>query len=236
MKKPPSSKQPTPFARSEVDLKAVHDAIAELQKSLDHLRKTKVLQSPVFRHQLLLRLHQQRLQVGTWASGKLQFTSTEKWRTVYRQILETTTLKRYMSVALIRSDDYWRDAPGESSLQFNYELVERGFLIRRLFIIDDFFWPPSARTPSIELFRWIQQQHQHGIEVGLIRLSDLDDEASLACDIGIYGDSAVGRQETDFEGKTRRFELNFTSHAIRLAEQRWQELLVYAKPLSDLSN
>lgn len=236
MKKPPTSKRPKPDDRGEVDLKAVHDAIGELQKALNHLRKTKVLQSPVFRHQLLLRLHQQRLQLGTWAAGKLQFSSTEKWRTVYRQVLETAKVKRYLSVALIRSDEYWRDAPGESSLQFNYELLERGSLIRRLFIIDDFFWPPSARTPSIELFRWIQQQHKHGIDVGLIRLSELDEESSLACDIGIYGDSAVGRQETDFEGRTTRFELNFTTPAVRIAEQRWRDLQVYAKPLSALSN
>ena len=70
----------------------------------------------------------------------------------------------------------------------------------------------------------------------MLRVSDVEGEAALACDIGIYGDSAVGRQETDFEGRTTRFELNFAPHALRLAEQRWNELLVYAKPLSDLCN
>ena len=66
-------------------------------------------------------------------------------------------------MALIRSDDYWRDAPGESSMQFNYELVAHGFHIHRLFIIDEFFWPRGARTPSKQLFHWILEQYQRGL-------------------------------------------------------------------------
>jgi hypothetical protein len=54
------------------------------------------------------------------------------------------------------------------------------------------------------------------------------------CDIGIYGQSAVGQQQTDFEGKTIRFELSFSATALQQAEQRWQQLMVYAQPFSAL--
>jgi hypothetical protein len=195
-----------------------------------------VLESEVFRQQVALRLHDKLTDITDLAAGKLVFSSTETWRTVYRQVLESADAKRYLSVALIRTDEYWRDAPGESSLKFNYGLVAHGFHIHRVFIIDDFFWPRASRTPSKQLFLWILDQYRRGIEVSLIRLTDLDDDPSLVCDIGIYGQSAVGQQQTDFEGKTIRFELCFSANALQQAEQRWRQLMVYAQPFSVISD
>ena len=233
MKKPPWNLS-SPEWPGRDDVQSVTELVTAILNELDRLKKSDVLQSPVFRQQVTLRLHDKLAEISELAAGKIVFSSTETWRTVYQQVLETIDVKRYLSVALIRSDDYWRDAPGESSMQFNYELVADGFHIHRLFIIDEFFWPRAARTPSKQLFHWILEQYQRGIEVSLIRLNDLDDEPSLVCDIGIYGEIAVGRQQTDFEGKTTRFELCFTQNALQHAEQIWKQLMVFAQSFSKI--
>ena len=187
-----------------------------------------------FRQQLTLRLAEMSKQLAELLQGRLCFASTEKWRTVYEDVLKSCRAKRYLSVALIRSDDYWRDEPGQASLEFNYDLIAHGFHIHRVFVIDEFFWPRTARTPSTGLFHWITSQHQRGIEVSLVRLSALEDEPDLVCDMGIYGDEATGLQQTDLEGRTVRFELRFDALSVRQAEQRWNQLLLYAKPLDEL--
>jgi hypothetical protein len=212
--------------------RSVAEVMCAISTELDRLSQNDVLDSEVFWQQVGLRLHEKLTEIADLAAGKLVFSSTETWRSVYQQVLEASQRKRYLSVALIRTDDYWRDAPGESSLQFNYELVAHGFHIHRVFIIDEFFWPRASHTPSKQLFHWIVGQYHRGIEVSLIRLTDLDDDPSLVCDIGIYGERAVGQQQTDFEGKTTRFELRFATNALQQAEQRWQQLMVYAQPLS----
>lgn len=216
------------------DYPAVSNVAQEFSDELARLLDNDILNSNVFRQQVTLRLHEHLAGISKLADGKLVFSSTEAWRTIYQQVLESVDVKRYLSVALIRSDDYWRDAPGESSLKFNYQLVDHGFHLHRLFIIDEFFWPRASKTPSKQLFHWILGQYQHGIEVSVLRLTDLDDEPTLVCDIGIYGQSAIGQQQTDFEGKTTRFELSFTSHDLQQAKQRWQQLLVYAQPFAEL--
>jgi hypothetical protein len=233
MKKPPWSFW-SPEKPERDNAQSVAEVIDAISNEFNRLKQNDALASEVFRQQVSLRLDDKLTEITDLAAGKLVFTSTETWRTVYRQVLESARTKRYLSVALIKSDDYWRDAPGESSLKFNYELIAHGFHIHRLFIIDEFFWPRASRTPSKQLFHWILEQYQRGIEVSLVRLSDLHDEPLLVCDIGIYGQSAVGQQQTDFEGKTTRFELCFAATALQQAEQRWQQLLVYAQPFSAL--
>lgn len=213
---------------------AVAGLIRELSRRLSDLRQGNVLESQIFCRQVSLRLRVVLADIAELATGKLVFSSTETWRTVYQEVLESADVKRYLSVALIRSDDYWRDAPGESSLNFNYDLVSHGYHIHRLFIIDEFFWPRGSRAPGKQLLHWIMEQYHRGIDVSLVRLTDLDDEPSLVCDIGIYGQHAVGQQETDFEGRTTRFELSFSPDAVQQAEQRWQQLMVYAHPLQDI--
>ena len=41
----------------------------------------------------------------------LTFNTTETWRTIYEEVLAGCQCKRYLSVALIDSDGYWRDHP-----------------------------------------------------------------------------------------------------------------------------
>ena len=171
--------------------------------------------SPVFRKHAALRMRAECERLDRLGEGRLVFDSTETWRTVYEEVLSACKAKRYLSVAVIRSDDYWRDPPGERSLEFNFQLVDHGFTVHRIFIIDDFFWPQAARTPSTILFQWIQSQRIRGVDVSLVRLSALEQEPMLVRDMGIYGTDAVGYQQTDFEGRTTRYEMSFQRAAIR---------------------
>ena len=78
------------------------------------------------------------------------------------------------------------------------------------------------------LHRWIDQQHQQGIGIVLVRQADLAGDPDLLVDLGIYGNRAVGFQELDGKGQTLRFTLSFDFPEILAAEQRWERLLVYA--------
>ena len=129
--------------------------VDEIWRGMRQLGKCEAMSSSVFHRRAVLRLREFRDRLGTLAEGQLLFESTETWRTVYEEVLQGCRTRRYLSVALIRSDDYWRDAPGEASLQFNYDLVAHGFYVHRIFIVDEFFWPRTARTPSTRLFQWI---------------------------------------------------------------------------------
>ncbi|MCA9195990.1 MAG: hypothetical protein KDA87_00570 [Planctomycetales bacterium] len=191
--------------------------------------------SLVYQNVVAQRLRDMAAQVGSLRDGRILFSSTETWRTVYEDVLQSCQTRRYLSVALIRSDDYWRDHPGENSLDFNFRLVNHGFYVHRLFVIDDFFWPKTARTPSQELHHWILKQHFAGIEVSLVRMADLEQDAPLACDLGIYGTDAVGWQTTDFEGRSVRYEISFNARDVVEAEVRWKQLLLYAESLSESS-
>ena len=66
-----------------------------------------------------------------------------------------------------------------------------------------------------------------------MRESELKTEPDLLCDTGIYGSRAIGIQELDEDGATRRFTLQFGLEHVQSAEERWQRLLVYAVKYSD---
>src|SRR5690606_20986007 len=111
---------------------------------------------------------------------------------------------------------------------FNYDLVRHGFYVHRRFIIDEFFWPPGAVHPAREILAPIEQQQTHGIDVTLIRKSDLESEPGLVRDMGIYGESAVGYQTLDEQARTTSYLLRFGKHAVEAAEELWRQLELYA--------
>ena len=208
--------------------------IDAIDKQLNQLRRHPPSRDVVFLQQAALRLASIRCDLEDLSRGCISFQSTETWRTVYETVLSTCQTKRYLSVALIQTDGYWRTAPGEVSLQLNYDLVERGFHVHRLFLIDDFFWPPGGLLPHQELLDWIGAQYVRGIEIGLVRLGDLEKEPQLVCDMGIYGQRAVGYQTVDVEGTTASFELRFDAVSLRVAQQRWDQLRLYEVALETL--
>ena len=213
----------------------LNEAIAHLRRQLARLG-TEACDSAIFSEQAAFRLTAISKELDDLIDGRLTFQSTETWRTVYEAVLSACVTKTYLSVAVVRSEDYWRDQPGQTSLEFNYRLVEHGYFIHRIFLVDEFFWARSVKTPSREVLDWIMAQHDHGVEIGLVRLAELESEPDLVVDMGIYGEQAVGTQQTDLQGRTTRFEICFKPEQVRLAEQRWSQLQLYAVALDELQN
>lgn len=173
-------------------------------------------------------------ELRTLAEGRVVFTGTEAWRTAYERILRSPGLGRYFSVAWLRSEDYWRDAPGRHSMQLNYDLIQLGVRIERTLILNDFFWPPAAVLPAKVICRWIEDQYKRGIVIRLVRESQIAEEPGLLADFGIYGHRATGQLELDEQCRTERFTLDFTPNGLELFEERWRRLLLFAVSFRDV--
>ncbi len=82
----------------------------------------------------------------------------------------------------------------------------------------------------------MQEQHDRGIRISVVRESELSSEPDLLSDFGIYGDRATGIEELDEQSRTLRFILLFDHQSISLARDRWARLSLYTKPFPDLVN
>jgi len=189
---------------------------------------------PILRQIALLKLASVVAQIEALAGGTAAFTLTESWRAVYEQLLRSKDVREYRSVAWVKTPDYWQDAPGRQSMQVNFEAVRRGMLIERVVIVRDGLWPREQLLPSNDILPWIEDQHNHGLWIALVRESDLARESDLLCDMGIYGDRGVGVQELDDQSRTLRFTLEFSPQAVRIAEDRWRRISLYAVTLRSL--
>ena len=203
---------------------AICRGLTELARSTD----------PILRETAVLKLGSVAGEIDALASGTVVFAGTEGWRTVYEQLLKSPDLKQYRSVAWVRTTGYWGDPPGRASLQANFAAAHRGVLIERVVIVSDHLWPASDPLPADDVRGWVQEQHDHGLWVCLVRESALAREPDLLADIGIYGDRAVGVQDLDESSKTVRFTLKFDPQTVRQAQERWRRLLLFATSLREI--
>jgi hypothetical protein len=199
-------------------------ALSDLAKQID----------PVLRQYALRKLASITEEVRSLASGRVVFSTTETWRTVYEDLLQSPELKNYRSVAWVKNRAYWQDQPGRQSMRVNFHVAKRGVQIQRIVILGSALWGPGEILPVPEVRRWIDEQHEHGIQVSLVRESEVGGEADLLCDFGIYGDRATGIQELDQQSRTVRFILLFDKQSIKLGQDRWARLSLYATPYADL--
>jgi hypothetical protein len=100
-------------------------------------------------------------------------------------------------------------------------------LIERIVILRDDLWPLDKLVPGGLIGRWIEEQHNHGFWILLVRESAVAAELELLADIGIYGMRAVGVHDLDERSRTVRFILMFDPEAIRLAHERWERLELF---------
>jgi hypothetical protein len=188
----------------------------------------------VLRGFALLRLDSVAEQVRSLARGRVVFSGTETWRTVYERVLESPGLGEYLSVAWVKTRDYWQDPPGRQSMRLNYELAGRGLRIERVVILRGPLWTAGEVLPSPDILPWLDEQHRHGIRVFLVRESAVLNEPDLLADFAIYGSRATGEQELDEQSRTLRFVLAFDPQSVRLARDRWERLSLYVTPYADL--
>jgi hypothetical protein len=189
---------------------------------------------PVFRTLLAPHLAALTEQIRPWLHRQLVYPSTEAWRTAYETLLDSREIVEYRSVAWVKTEDYWQDLPGQHAMQFNYALLDRGMKIVRILILGWNLWPPELTLPNHTIRSWIEEQHYRGVEILLVRESDLVSEAGLLCDFGIYGDRSTGQQELDESSRTICFTLSFDRAAIQLAHDRWDRLRLFAVRYAEL--
>jgi len=188
----------------------------------------------ILRDGMIVKLANIQEEMRTLADGKLVYAGTEAWRTAYERILRTPGLNQYCSVAWIRSEDYWHDAPGRHSMQLNYDIIQLGVRIERILILNDFFWPEGATLPAKPICQWAEEQYKRGIVIRLVRESQIAEESHLLCDFGIYGNRATGLLELDDQCRTVEFTLDFSPQSRRLFEERWRRLLLFAVSYREL--
>lgn len=191
---------------------------------------------PVLREFAIIRLSSLSEEVRLMAAGKIVFSTTETWRIVYEQILQSTSVKFYQSVAWVKTKEYWQDKPGKQSMATNFQVLNRGVEIERICILRGDLWSVGEPLPYPDIRLWIEEQHKRGIKIFVVRESEIGSEPNLICDFGIYGDRATGVQELDEQSHTVRFTLFFDQQNIRLARARWARLKLYATPYVDLLN
>jgi hypothetical protein len=189
---------------------------------------------PILRRIAILKFASVNDQIDGLASGKIAFAQTEGWRTVYEEILKSPDVRQYRSLAWVETADYWQDEPGKQSMRVNYEAVRRGVLVERIMILRDQLWPRDQLLPAQSILPWIEEQNNHGLWLALVRESELRREPDLLLDMGIYGDRAVGFQELDEHCRTLRFTLDLDPQAVKLADERWQRLLLFARSFGTL--
>jgi hypothetical protein len=189
----------------------------------------------IYRKTVLQQVGQISDQSTRLAAGTIVYEGTETWRLAYENLLRSTGLHLYRSIAWVKTLQYWQDEPGLQSMRLNYELHDAGRLnIERIAILAEQVWPKDEPLPRSPINDWIHEQHTHGIWTKLIRESSLRAEPYLLVDMGIYGNRAVGTQELDDRGRTVRFTLKFDFEAVVAAEERWRSLSVYATSYRDL--
>ena len=189
---------------------------------------------PILRRIALLKFSSVAEQIEGLAADRIVFSLTEGWRTVYEELLRSPDVRQYRSVAWVRSPEYWQDEPAQQSMRVNFESALRGVVIERIVILRDELWPREQRLPAPTILPWIEDQHNHGVWIALVRESELSREPELLTDMGIYGDRAVGVQELDERCRTLRFTLNLDPSAMELADARWRQILLYSKCFSSL--
>ena len=109
-----------------------HSRLGRIKKLANRLQRGRRLaEIDVFRTNAALRFARIVRELEEIFNANLTFDSTETWRTLYEQVLQACETKRYLSVALVLTDGYWRHPPGDQTLEFNYRLIWNGFPERR---------------------------------------------------------------------------------------------------------
>lgn len=211
-----------------------HDLFEQYLAVCQALTELASQDDPILKEFAGLKLASLAEQVRGLAGGVIEFTGTETWRTVYDKLLKSADLREYRSVAWVRAKGYWQDQPGRQSMAANFEAAHRGVLIERVVILRDDLWPKSDLLPTDDIRPWIEEQHNNGLWVALVRESDLESEPGVLADVGLYGNRAVGIQDLDERARTVRFTLSFDRQTVRLARDRWDRLYLFATPYRTL--
>lgn len=228
-----ASEEPRPNAGQSIDGATTALFLGE-EQFLNALARLGDSRDPLLRDLAALKLAEVGVEIDELGRGRVAFLSTEGWRTAYERLLLSPGLDEYRSVAWLKTADYWQDPPGQRSMAANIQAINQGVSIERIVILGWNLWPPECSLPLPKTCRWLDDQHYRGLNVWLVRESDLVNEPDLLRDFGIYGQRATGEQELDEQSRTVRFVLSFDAADLRMARERFERLKLFVVSYGEL--
>jgi hypothetical protein len=158
----------------------------------------------------------------------------ESWYVAHDAVLGIPDLKEYRAVVRVRTAECVRDVALEESMRAIHAAVRRGVFVERIFVLPELLWPGERLLPTDDILPWIEEQHNNGGRVILLRECDLVTEFASFLDICAFDDWAVGTRELDERAQTVRVALDFTPSTIRATLDRMDRLSHVGIPFGEL--
>jgi hypothetical protein len=204
---PPALATDTALARLS---QVLHEALASVAGRPDGIPKD------VARQKLMaLGVQFRAVAVGTGTAG-----ATESWYVAHDAVLAAPDLREYLAVVRVPAADYARDPAVRESLRATFAAAYRGVLVERILILPEALWPAGRLLPTDDIRPWVEEQHDHGLRVILVREGQLAADPDAPVDTCVFDDWAVGTRELDDRERTTRVALDFAPDAIRAALDR----------------
>lgn len=151
------------------------------------------------------------------ASGAGTLCGRESWYVAHDAVLAIPELREYRAVVWVRTTECVRVPALQESLRATFAAVRRGVLVERILVLPELLWPPGQLFPTDDIRRWIEEQHNHGLRVILVRERDLATESNIPVDTCVFDDWGVGTRDLDARSQTVRVLLDFVPATIRVA-------------------
>jgi hypothetical protein len=158
------------------------------------------------------------------ASGTVASGGAESWYVAHDAVLTIPDLREYRAVVWVRTAGCASDPAVQESLRATFAAAHRGVLVERILVLPESLWPDGRLLPTDDIFPWIEEQHNHGLRVILLRGRDLATESELSVDTCVFDDWAVGTRDLDDRSRTVRVALDFTPATVRAALDRMERL------------
>ncbi|VTR91602.1 Membrane protein OS=Rhodopirellula europaea 6C GN=RE6C_02843 PE=4 SV=1 [Gemmata massiliana] len=174
------------------------------------------------------------VQLRAMATGTNTFAGSGSWYVAHDAVLAVPDLREYLAVVRVRDPECVRDPVIQESLRATFAAVNRGVLVERVLVISDTLWPGDRVLPTDDVRPWIEDQHNHGLRVILLRERDLPTDTSGPIDTCVFDDWGVGTRDLDDRSQTVRVALDFAPGAVRAARERLDRLSQIGIPFGEL--
>jgi hypothetical protein len=153
------------------------------------------------------------------AAGTGFAASSDVWHVAHDAVLAVPELKEYRAVVRVRDAAHVAGPAERESLHATFAAAHRGVLVERVLVLPEVLWPSGRLLPADAILPWLEEQHNHGVRLILLREGQLGREDPLA-DTCAFSDWAVGTRDVDGAANTTRVALDFTPDTVRAALDR----------------
>jgi len=206
------------------------DLVAQVstdRESLDFVRSSissymdsRKRKDPLYQEMFRKKVRELLRQLADASRGCIEYAGGETWRKEWQLLLGHKRGTKYLSVAWVKSPEYWSDPAGQESFAF---CRTASLDTTRIYVLRD----PCHDDP--EVCRMVLDDYGSKVKVFVV-LEDVvkaSDEQLLA-DFGVYGTRAVGYQDLDDRCRTRTFKFYFDEEQCEAARERFNGLKLYA--------